>query len=53
MSQQNVEIVLQGIEALNRRDADALVACVSPDVEREDSVFWSEHALIHTGAGLP
>jgi ketosteroid isomerase-like protein len=49
MSQENVEIVLQGIEAFNRRDVDAFVALVSPDVEWEDSVFWSEHARIHTG----
>jgi ketosteroid isomerase-like protein len=49
MSQKNVEVVLQGIEALNRRDVDAFVALVSPDVEWEDSVFWSEHARIYTG----
>jgi ketosteroid isomerase-like protein len=49
MSQENVEVVLQGIEALNRRDVDAFVALVSPDVEWEDSVFWSEHARIYTG----
>jgi ketosteroid isomerase-like protein len=49
MSEENVEAVLQGIEALNRRDVDAFVALVSPDVEWEDSVFWSEHARIYTG----
>jgi ketosteroid isomerase-like protein len=49
MSQENVEVVLQGIEALNRRDVDAFVALGSPDVEWEDSVFWSEHARIYTG----
>jgi ketosteroid isomerase-like protein len=49
MSQENVEVVLQGIEALNRRDVDAFVALVGPDVEWEDSVFWSEHARIYTG----
>jgi ketosteroid isomerase-like protein len=49
MLQKNVEVVLQGIEALNRRDVDAFVALVSPDVEWEDSVFWSEHARIYTG----
>jgi ketosteroid isomerase-like protein len=49
MSQENVEVVLQGIEALNRRDVDAFVALVSPDVEWEDSAFWSEHARIYRG----
>jgi ketosteroid isomerase-like protein len=49
MSEENVDAVLQGIEALNRRDVDAFVALVSPDVEWEDSVFWSEHARIYTG----
>jgi hypothetical protein len=33
MSQENVEVVLQAIEALNRRDVDAFFALVSPDVE--------------------
>jgi ketosteroid isomerase-like protein len=42
MSQENVEIVRQVVEAINRRDADAFVATVSPDVEWEDAVFWTE-----------
>jgi ketosteroid isomerase-like protein len=49
MSQENVEIALQQTEALNRRDVDAFVALVSPDVEWEDSVFWSEPARIYRG----
>jgi ketosteroid isomerase-like protein len=49
MSRENVEIVRQGIEALNRRDVDALLALVSPDVEWEDSVFWSEPARTYRG----
>ena len=49
MSQENVEVVLQGIEALNRRDVDAFVELGSPDIEWEDSVFWSEHARIYRG----
>jgi ketosteroid isomerase-like protein len=49
MSEENVEVALQGIEAFNRRDVDAFVALVSPDVEWEDAVFWSEHARIYTG----
>jgi hypothetical protein len=47
MSEENVEVVLQGVEALNRRDVDGFIGLVSPDVEWEDSVFWSEHARIH------
>ena len=39
MSQENVEVVWRGIEALNRRDVDAFVLTASPDVEWEDSVF--------------
>jgi ketosteroid isomerase-like protein len=33
MSQENVEIVLRGIEAFNRGDMDALRAIVAPDFE--------------------
>jgi ketosteroid isomerase-like protein len=49
MSEENVEVVLQQIEAGNRRDVDAFVALVSPDVEWEDSVFWSESARVYRG----
>jgi ketosteroid isomerase-like protein len=49
MSRENVETVLQGIEAFNRRDLDAFVATLSPDVEWEDSVFWTEPVRIYTG----
>jgi ketosteroid isomerase-like protein len=42
MSQENVEVARQGIEAFNRRDVDAFLSLVSPDVEWEDSGFWSE-----------
>ncbi len=36
MSQENVETVLEAVDAANRRDADAFIACISPDVEWED-----------------
>jgi len=52
MSRENVEIAQQQIEAINRRDADAFVALVSPDVEWEDSVFWSEPARVYRRAEL-
>ena len=35
MSQENIDAILSAVEALNRRDADAFVAGVSPDVEWE------------------
>jgi ketosteroid isomerase-like protein len=33
MSEENVEVVRQAVDALNRRDADAFVALARPDVE--------------------
>ena len=49
MSQENVEVVMQEVEAVNRQDADAFVATVSPDVEWEDSMFWSEVVRTYRG----
>ena len=36
MSEENVEVVWEMVDALNRSDADAFVACLSPDVEWEE-----------------
>jgi ketosteroid isomerase-like protein len=44
MSQENVEVILQGVDAANRQDADAFVATVSPDVEWEDAIYFTEVA---------
>jgi hypothetical protein len=49
MSEENVEIALQQVEAVNRQDADAFVATVSLDVEWEDAVFWSEVSRTYRG----
>jgi ketosteroid isomerase-like protein len=49
MSQENVEIVREAIEAFNRRDVDAFLSNASPEIEWEDSEFWSEHARIYRG----
>ena len=49
MSQENVEVVWRQVEAFNRRDVDAIVALVSPDVAWKDSVFFSEPARIYKG----
>ena len=35
MSDEDVEVVLRGVDAVNRRDADAFIALMSPDVEWE------------------
>ena len=49
MSQENVEVILQEVEAITRQDAEAFVATVSPDVEWEDAMFWSEPRRIYRG----
>jgi ketosteroid isomerase-like protein len=49
MSQENVEIVRRVVAAINQRDADAFVATVSPDVEWEDAVFWTERPRTFRG----
>ena len=49
MSEENVEIVLQQLDAFNRRDRDGFVAVLSPDVEWEDPTFWSESARTYHG----
>jgi ketosteroid isomerase-like protein len=41
MSQENVEIVRQAVEAFNREDADEFVALAGLNVEWEDAIFWS------------
>jgi ketosteroid isomerase-like protein len=37
MSRENVEIVRQGLEAINRRDVDVFVACLHPEVEWDNT----------------
>ena len=37
MSQENIEIVIAGMEAINRRDVDAFLDCFAPDVEWVES----------------
>jgi ketosteroid isomerase-like protein len=37
MSQENVEVALEGVDAVNRRDPDGFVACLHPDVVWEES----------------
>jgi ketosteroid isomerase-like protein len=49
MSQENVEVVRKAVEAFNRRDVEGVVATATPDVEWEDSMFWSEAARTYRG----
>jgi ketosteroid isomerase-like protein len=49
MSKENVKIIAQGADALTRQDAEAFVATVSPDVEWEDAMFWTEPARVYRG----
>jgi ketosteroid isomerase-like protein len=37
MSQENVEVVLEGADAINRRDPDSFIACLHPEVVWEES----------------
>ena len=49
MSEENVEIVLRVADAHTRRDVDALLAILSPDVEWEDPVWWTESMRVYKG----
>ena len=49
MSQENLKIIDEHIEAFNRGDVEALVATVSPDVEWEDAMFGSEVPRVYWG----
>jgi ketosteroid isomerase-like protein len=49
MSEENVEVVLRAVEALNRRDADSFVTVLAPDGEWEDPLFWSGGATVYLG----
>jgi ketosteroid isomerase-like protein len=49
MSQENAQIALQQIDAFNRRDVEGVVAFASPEVEWEDSMFWTEPVRIYRG----
>ena len=46
MSQENVKIARRVIDAFNRRDVDAIFACVNPDVE------WFPAMSVTFGGGL-
>jgi ketosteroid isomerase-like protein len=50
MSDDNVETVRRVVDATNRRDPDAFVAALSPDVEWEDDLFGTEGGRTYRGA---
>jgi hypothetical protein len=52
MSEENVQIALQQIDAFNRRDVEGVVASASPEVEWEDSMFWTEPVRIYRGRAV-
>jgi ketosteroid isomerase-like protein len=54
MSQENVEVVLKAVDAANRRDPDAFVACLHPEVEWEESgdVFPGLRGIYRGWAGV-
>jgi ketosteroid isomerase-like protein len=45
----NLEFIRQGAEAWGRQDAEAFIATVSPDVEWEDAMFWTEPIRTYRG----
>lgn len=49
LSQGSEELIHQVVDATNRNDADAFVATLSPDVEWEDSLFWTEGRRTYRG----
>jgi ketosteroid isomerase-like protein len=48
-SRQSEELVRRVVEATNRKDPEAFVATLSPDVEWEDAVFWTERRRAFRG----
>ena len=50
MSQENVEIVRRGVDAINRGDKTAWLGTFDPDAEMVPARQWPEHAPIR-GAG--
>jgi ketosteroid isomerase-like protein len=49
MSAENVDLITRHADAATRQDVDAFLATVSPDVEWEDAMFWSEPMRVYRG----
>jgi ketosteroid isomerase-like protein len=50
MPDESIDVVRLVVDATNRRDADAFVAALSPDVEWEDNLFGTEGGRTYRGA---
>ncbi len=49
MPQRNLEAIREMLEAVTRRDQDAFVACLTPDVEWDDREGWPGIRRIYHG----
>ncbi len=49
MSQENVEVVRRGVDAINARDFDALADLVAPDVAWDDTEGFAGLRTVHKG----
>jgi ketosteroid isomerase-like protein len=49
MSQEHIKVVGELIDAVNRRDPDAFVACLTPDVEWDDTEGWPGIRKVYHG----
>lgn len=49
MSQEAEEIARRVVDATNRQDPEAFVATLSPNVEWEDNLFWTEGRTTYRG----
>jgi ketosteroid isomerase-like protein len=49
MSQENVKVVVEAVDAFNRQDRDGFVALASSNVEWEDAIFWSGTTRTYRG----
>ena len=49
MSEENVDLIMRLADASTRQDVEAFLATVSPDVEWEDAMFWSEPMRVYRG----
>ncbi len=49
MSKENEGLIRQVVDATNRQDADAFLATLSPGVEWEDALFWTEGRRTYRG----
>jgi ketosteroid isomerase-like protein len=49
MSEENVEVVREAVDAVNRGDPDAFIACLHPDVDWEDTEGFPGLRTVYSG----